>query len=789
MTWRSVFRPGGCGGRTPAIVLTALAAASCDGSGGVEIASTGGGLTRLIGVAQEVEPADRTVVSVHKHVVVDGPLKDSPLIGASSRDHRISFVRPVGRSEDPNDFLPAFVVRGEGPKSVTFPCEFTRGQVSTAIAMISCYGVGEEGARAVLIDDRGKRQAETEWIEFERRREPRVLQFNFDRDPSSTIPMGGVMIEFEGKGKHAGLLSLELVDIPMAAQLPSLGAGATVDVESVSRTAAGLIEGSGWIADVESTGPCRIHLSLHAPERSSPSLPTVAVRVEGPEGRLDWSEKLPRKARTSWVDWDLDLEGLGEGTLRVSLEVDDGDDDQASAVLVGDATLVHPARDAPTILLITSDTHRADHLGTAFSQPFVDTPALDALAGRGLYFVDCQATTNITNPSHIAMMTGLHPRDTQIVDNRTALSASVPTLAETFQAAGYRTFGVISTQHLDHGQSGLGQGFDRFESTKDFKRRSQQSIARTIDWLEDADGEPVFVWLHLFDAHTPYAPPGAAAKRYYDGNPRSKDSTLDLGGVPVPGWIAKAGITDADYVDALYKGEVDSLDRALVDLLNLERVRAGHVAFTSDHGESFGMRGIWWSHSGLYLPMLDVPLILAGPGVPAVRSEKAVQQIDVGRTLLDLAGVDASFPGRNLVEVVEDDLGEQPRFAVAAHGLQASVTSGRWFLVLDLRAYDDDSIGDVLDKGRVQLFDRRNGVDGEEDVAMENLERTRRMRDALLAWLADANTEGFGNAIELSSDAAANLEALGYGGVAERTDAVWWTPEDVDPKWIDPFDE
>jgi hypothetical protein len=62
-----------------------------------------------------------------------------------------------------------------------------------------------------------------------------------------------------------------------------------------------------------------------------------------------------------------------------------------------------------TVLLITSDTHRADHLACAEQGVEIATPNLDALAVEGTRFADCWSTTTVTTPSHVAILTGRSP--------------------------------------------------------------------------------------------------------------------------------------------------------------------------------------------------------------------------------------------------------------------------------------------------------------------------------------------------------------------------------------------
>ncbi len=751
-----------------------------------------GTLYRLLDEASEVVPADREVERLISVSIERKDRENPPVTGVGSGGTLVTLVRPMGRSEDPKDFLPAFVVRGAGEKSITYRAPFERDDATTVAAFISCYGDGLERARIALLGEDGAIAERTAWSEFERRREPRLLEFTLAEPERKGQTMGGVVLEFEGRGAHGAVIALDVLSSPVGAAMPQVGVSPSVVVAGdQSRTAAGLVEGAAWRADFQTLGDSRVHLSMFWPlaVRRGGDRPEITVRATGPEGVLEESTRVPAAAEERWVDFEVDLKALGEGSASIELEVSDGGDpSRVAGVLLGDAVITSPSAKAPTVLLITSDTHRADHLGVAFSRPMVDTPALNALAERGLYFTDCQSTTNVTNPSHISVMTGIHPRDHQIVDNTTVLSSRVDTLAEAFQRAGYRTFASISTQHLGPNQSGLGQGFDRFNSTEDFKRRGEESVGNVQDWIEEARGEPVFAWIHLFDAHAPYEPPGGLNSAYYDGDdPRDPSRTLAIGGVEVPHWVAREKLTDVDYVNALYRGEIDGIDASLRELLALPRMANSWIAFTSDHGESLGTKGIWWDHAGLYLPNLQVPMILAGPGIEAQRVELPVQQIDVGRTLLGLAGIEVEFPGRDLIQLVEDEPGDEPRYSISAHGLQAGISVGNWYLSLDLRSFQAAKFGEPWEKGRVQLFDRRNGVDSSENVLEEHPKRAKAMRAALVEWLGRGSSGGLGSAVDLSAQAAANLEELGYGGYTERSESTWWSEAEVDEAWLAPF--
>src|SRR5262245_35988678 len=67
-----------------------------------------------------------------------------------------------------------------------------------------------------------------------------------------------------------------------------------------------------------------------------------------------------------------------------------------------------PLPSGPSVLLVTIDTLRADHVG-AYGDAEAHTPTLDALAAGGTTFDEAIATVPLTLPSHTSILTGLYP--------------------------------------------------------------------------------------------------------------------------------------------------------------------------------------------------------------------------------------------------------------------------------------------------------------------------------------------------------------------------------------------
>jgi arylsulfatase A-like enzyme len=244
------------------------------------------------------------------------------------------------------------------------------------------------------------------------------------------------------------------------------------------------------------------------------------------------------------------------------------------------------------------------------------------------------------------------------------------------------------------------------------------------------------------------------------------------------------GLTDVEFPRAQYRAEIDYIDSELARVLELGRFREGVTAFTADHGESFGAHGVWWDHAELYPDSLHVPLVLAWPGAPGgERRGEAVQLADLGRTLLDLAGIEApGFPGRDLREAQQGAPG--PRYALARDGHSASIQAGGWHLILHLADHHPAALVEPRERHRVELYDLRRDPRAEHDRIDAEPGRARELRRALIEWLAAAPAEGLAAPSAASLEQRARLAGLGYAEGAEAVGAAGdWFDERCGCAW------
>jgi arylsulfatase A-like enzyme/Flp pilus assembly protein TadD len=270
-----------------------------------------------------------------------------------------------------------------------------------------------------------------------------------------------------------------------------------------------------------------------------------------------------------------------------------------------------PAAAAPSILLVTLDTTRDDHVGPRAGRPSL-TPNIDAVAARGRRYTRALTSSPLTLPAHCSLLTGLDPPAHGVHDNGTAsLPSEVPTLATVLAARRYATGAFVASRVLDK-RFGLARGFAAYDDAMTEERIGEQGYPErdaaavttaALAWAARLPAaRPYFLWVHYYDPHAPYAQPG---------------------------------VTPNDR----YAAEIAAVDRELGRLLAGLKRRPEVVAIVGDHGEMLGEHGERGHGIFLYRASLEVPLIVAGPGVAAGVEGATVATRGLAATLLALAGV------------------------------------------------------------------------------------------------------------------------------------------------------
>jgi len=443
------------------------------------------------------------------------------------------------------------------------------------------------------------------------------------------------------------------------------------------------------------------------------------------------------------------------------------------------ATPPDPAR--PDLVLMVVDTLRADHLGCyGYSRP--TSPRIDALAARGTRFEAAWAAAPWTLPSIMSIMTSLHPSAHRVENDGLRLSEGTPTLAALLQAGGYSTGGFVSHVYAS-ASFGFDRGFDRFDdfglSRPGYRLEAGMEPAadRVTDtalaWLRAQQGRPVFLFVHYFDPHWPYAPP----ERFRTVFPAPARNDREAGYDAISRYLDPLVPIPEDYRRFLidrYDGEIRFVDeqvgRLLDGLREAGRAERSWIVVTGDHGEEFKDHGSMGHGRQLYEEVVRVPLLIAPPepagpnaGVTAPSAPVAtpVSGIDLAPTLLDLAGltpIPSGMHGESLRGLLVPVAGGVvPRSGAAApaadrpllsetvrlNAFRKAVRSAGWKLI------------HFMDENRSELYDLAADPEERRDLADDHPDERRLLMQALfteadllsggwnLRWASDGRPRRF----------------------------------------------
>jgi arylsulfatase len=186
----------------------------------------------------------------------------------------------------------------------------------------------------------------------------------------------------------------------------------------------------------------------------------------------------------------------------------------------------------------------------------------------------------------------------------------------------------------------------------------------TVAFLDSRDtGRPLFLVVSFPHPHAPYNPPEPYASMFDPGDSQVPADGFEVNeGLPLAFQLAfttaptRATATDEQVVRrvlATVRGLVRHIDDAIGRVVARLDLSSTLVAFTSDHGDYAGHRGILAKTPWLpFEDLVRVPLFYAGCGVAGAQTEPGlVQSYDFALTALDYAGVtvgDLDFDGRSL---------------------------------------------------------------------------------------------------------------------------------------------
>ena len=461
-----------------------------------------------------------------------------------------------------------------------------------------------------------------------------------------------------------------------------------------------------FVVDVPRQGRLLVAAGIPARHHDGSAVEFVVhVRDRGRDQTLvsQLVDPVNRVEHRQWVPLEADLARYGGRRVELVLETRGFDKEHVPGrAFWGTPTITVADRTPrPLVVVYLVDTLRADHL-PLYGYARDTGPELSRFAKDAVVFDQAIASSSWTKPSVASLLTSLPPRDHGCLQFYTPLDPALVTLAERMRDHGYATGGVVANSLVMARDMHFDQGFSYFAAAPP-PERAGEAVDDALEFLDARRGQPVFLYVHTMDSHSPYLPP-PPFDRKYEPHPEPGRAAAEPSDYRVP--------LDRDRIVAQYDGTVAYGDQEFGRFLRGLRERGLYdsalVVFVADHGEEFLDHRGWVHGHTLFDELVRVPLVVKYPGGRHAGRRVAgqVQLVDVLPTILSSQGMvpavgiaghplEESFDGKapQRVAVLETKYRE-----FVAYGARTSAAKyvrnlypGRSELVFDLRGDPHES--------------------------------------------------------------------------------------------------
>lgn len=358
---------------------------------------------------------------------------------------------------------------------------------------------------------------------------------------------------------------------------------------------------------------------------------------------------------------------------------------------------MEPPAAAANVLVLMVDEMQAAALSCA-GHPLAITPNIDRLAERGVRFTNAWTPSPICVPARASFLSGRWVHRTGHWDSAHGYAGEPGGWAHAARAAGVRTTSIGKLHHRSvtdddgfdeqilpmfiAGGTGWLQGLPRREPIPydeaneladdvgvghtTYTRYDRRVATAAIDWIGQHAGGPSWATFVSFVApHYPLSAPEEFTAMVAEPQLPTVGRRNEHPAVEAMASFFAYGdhFDDATTIEGrrAYFALVAWVDSLVGEVLDaLERAGAAErttVIMTSDHGELLGERGLWCK-SFMFEESVRVPMIVAGPDVPAgVVSDTQVNLVDIAPTVTDSLGITAmaDIDGRSLGSLVASD--------------------------------------------------------------------------------------------------------------------------------------
>lgn len=442
----------------------------------------------------------------------------------------------------------------------------------------------------------------------------------------------------------------------------------------------------------------------------------------------------------------------------------------------------------PNILFIAVDDLRPEL--NSYGASHIQSPNIDQLASQGVMFTEAYCNVPVCGASRASLLTGARPTRQRFINYYTRVDQDYPqaiTLPQLFRQNGYYTISNGKIFHdlddtekvswdenwrpqlanswrdyqdpdniiLDNSDTTRGPAYENLEiaDTAYFDGKIANKAIADLKKLKQQD-KPFFLAVGFLKPHLPFNAPRkywemydpaniALPENYYVPENVPEAAIHNSGELRAYAEVPKKGPVSDELAHKLIHGYyacvsyTDAQIGRVLQALEEEGLKDNTIVILwGDHGWNLGEHTLWCKHAN-FKTSLQVPMLLAGPGIPAGKKiEELVEYVDIYPTLAALAGIEPpihQLEGASMLPLLGDENVEWKQQVVSKYHDGLSIKTKNYL-------YSEWSSADTTIYARM-LYDHSN--DPGENVNIAEEEENEKLVEELKKDLAKYRGKDF----------------------------------------------
>ncbi len=431
------------------------------------------------------------------------------------------------------------------------------------------------------------------------------------------------------------------------------------------------------------------------------------------------------------------------------------------------------------IFMIGADTLRADYVGKNINGNSL-TPNIDLFKKKSVDFTNAYSQSSWTLPAFMSLFTSLYEFN-HGVTRGASLDQEKPFLVRELSKK-FLTFSYNGGAFVGK-KFGFSRGFDLYTSLASLIRSGSGKIMfdTAIKLIERTEFPDLFLFLHTYQLHSPYAPD---LEFLYKIN--SEPELLKFGGYHAKKKYKQVVENKVRAFREVYQAEILEFDHYFGEFIRKLKAMglydSSMIIFMSDHGEEFYEHKAWTHGHSLYNELIKIPLIIKFPHneYKGVEISEDVGIIDIFPTILEACEVkfnSKSVDGESLLPLLNGKkLNRKTLYSSLSTGWMIDAIPPKFsiiskdsklifnypFISEKLPFFNEDSRPPQID--RIEFFDvREDKLEKDNIINQKEMPKIFRLRiEELRMAINKALATKKRGKIILSKEELEKLKALGY---------------------------